>query len=65
VETSLDGAFRFHSIPPGDYALYAVDSSSPESVFDPAVQSRLQRFARQVSLGPGEQVNIDISRPDP
>ena len=60
VQTAPDGSFRFASVVPGGYTLYALPLMSSPQIFDPAVQSSLRTYSRQVDLDPGESVTVDL-----
>lgn len=59
TRTAADGGFRFTSVPPGAYTLYAVPLTSALQVFDPAVQSALRHYARQIDIGPKENATVE------
>jgi hypothetical protein len=60
VEAAPDGTFRFETTPPGAYALVAIAADSSVQVFDPAAQAALHDYQRQVDIGSGESVNLEL-----
>lgn len=57
------GQFRFHSVAPGSYMLYALPQGSARQIFDPAVQASLRGYARAVELAARGAVNIEVVLP--
>ena len=53
-----NGDFRFDSVPPGSYELYALPGQDAYDIYDPAVRKSLERYARtegaRYDLGVGE-----------
>ena len=60
VQTAPDGSFRFASVVPGAYTLYALPLMSSLQIFDLAVQAALRTRARQVDVGPRESVTVEL-----
>jgi hypothetical protein len=60
TRTAKDGSFTFRRVPPGDYALAAVDDVEPGEWFDPAFLQRLVPSAIKVTIGEGEKKTQDI-----
>ncbi len=61
TETASDGSFSLVSIPPGSYTLYALPATTSLQVFDPAVQSTLARYARQVGLEAKATEDVELT----
>lgn len=60
VEAAPDGSFRFSSVAPGGYALYALPVMSSIQLFDPAVQASLRSYGKQVDLEPEESATVEL-----
>jgi len=60
ARTAKDGTFTFRRVPPGDYALAAVDDVEPGEWYDPAFLQRLAPSAIKVTIGEGEKKTQDI-----
>ena len=60
VEAESDGRFRFATVVPGAYTLYALPAMTSVQIFDPAVQASLRGFARPVDLKPEESVAVEV-----
>jgi len=55
VRPSIDGAFRFGNLPPGDYRLAAVDDIEPGQWDDPAILQQLLSTSMPLSIADGER----------
>ena len=55
-----DGAFTFPRVPPGDYALAAVDDVEPGEWYDPSFLQRLLPSAIKLTIAEGEKKVQDL-----
>jgi hypothetical protein len=62
--TGVDGAYKFSGLPEGDYFLLALppDSSTIATFRDPQRLRDLEKGARRITVGAGNQDVIDIVR---
>jgi uncharacterized protein (DUF2141 family) len=61
ARTAKDGTFAFARVPPGDYALAAVEDVEPGEWFDPAFLQRIAPTAVPLTLAEGEKKTQDIT----
>lgn len=55
-----DGSFRFDSVVPGEYRVYALPAGSEAQINDPSVQAALRRRAHSINLKQNENTDIEI-----
>ena len=60
VATGPDGRFRFATVVPGAYRLYALPAMSSAQIFDPAVQLSLRSSREPVNLEPEESATVEL-----
>jgi protocatechuate 3,4-dioxygenase beta subunit len=60
VRTTKTGQFSMTGLPPGEYFVAAVPSSTAADWRDPEVLGRLERTATRVKLGDGERKTVDL-----
>ncbi len=60
VATGPDGRFRFATVVPGAYRLYALPAMSSAQIFDPAVQLSLRSSSEPVNLEPEESATVEL-----
>jgi hypothetical protein len=58
--TNPDGSFSFVSVPPGNYTLYALPSSSALQLLDPGVQAARGRQANQIKVESKQTLNVEV-----
>lgn len=62
-KTDASGAYKFATVPSGDYLAVAVDDVEPGEWFDPAFLDQWRDRAAKVKVGEGEQRTLDLKAP--
>ncbi len=60
VRPSVDGAFSFSNLPPGDYYLAAVDDVEPGAWFDPSFLQQLVPSSMKITIAESEEKRQDV-----
>jgi protocatechuate 3,4-dioxygenase beta subunit len=60
VRASRDGAYRFGSVPPGDYFVAAIPDEEAGDWENPEVLTAAMRIGSRVSISPNEKMSLDV-----
>jgi hypothetical protein len=62
-QSDSDGSFTWHSVPPGDYLMFALEEGEPMDYGDPEVIRSLLSQAEAVSVGDAGQQTVVLQLP--
>ena len=57
---ALEGRFRFPSVPPGNYKLFAWEALEPNAYFDPEVLRPVEQRGRVIQLAESSRQTVDM-----
>ena len=61
-QAGVGGQFRFQSVRPGKYRLYAWEELEPGSDLDPQIAASFQAYSVAVEAGENERKQVSITR---